>query len=314
MSVYWDKTKKRWRIEVTRDGQRLRKVAPAGLTKGEAEAWESQIVLNHFRQTQMGEKPEYTVVQAITKWAEERLPAMKSEDNARSHAAQLLGHIEGWKLSEVHHCAATYVAKNKDLAAATLYQRLAILRLVANLAYKRWGWLDAPVADKIEMPRVNNARHIYLTPEELQRLLVAAPNQAVEDAILIGAYTGLRLGEIMGLTPASIQDDLILLGIETKTGRPRAVPIHPVLGDAIARLPLGVSKRHVQQGFTRARAQVGLEHVHFHDLRHTCASWLVQAGVPLYTAGALLGHSSVKTTQRYAHLAVENLRDAMSRI
>lgn len=58
----------------------------------------------------------------------------------------------------------------------------------------------------------------------------------------------------------------------------------------------------------------GSLHIHFHDLRHTFASWLVQADVPLYTAGALLGHASTKTTARYAHLAADGLRDAIHKI
>ena len=64
----------------------------------------------------------------------------------------------------------------------------------------------------------------------------------------------------------------------------------------------------------QARVAIGRPDIHFHDLRHTTASWLVQAGVPLYTAGALLGHASTKTTARFAHLATESLRDAVDKL
>ncbi|MDE2473111.1 MAG: tyrosine-type recombinase/integrase [Bradyrhizobium sp.] len=62
---------------------------------------------------------------------------------------------------------------------------------------------------------------------------------------------------------------------------------------------------------TRAAAGVACR---WHDLRHTCASWLVQAGVPLHTVGEFLGHSSMAVTKRYAHLAPEHLAEAVNRL
>ncbi|MBL2562781.1 site-specific integrase, partial [Klebsiella pneumoniae] len=51
-----------------------------------------------------------------------------------------------------------------------------------------------------------------------------------------------------------------------------------------------------------------------HDLRHTFASWLVQAGVPLYTVRDLLGHTCITTTERYAHLQNEHLLSALNNL
>jgi hypothetical protein len=58
----------------------------------------------------------------------------------------------------------------------------------------------------------------------------------------------------------------------------------------------------------RKGARAGIEDFHLHDLRHTRAAWLAQAGVPLAQIRDLLGHSTIKVTERYAHLAPENAR------
>lgn len=313
MSVYLDKAKGRWRVEVTRHGQRRRVLAPPGATKAEAQQLEAQIIRGAWL-GELGKKPDSTVADALAKWAQEELPGKKSEKDYRNHAWHLLQHCGDYYLKDAADAAEAYKKSNKSLASATIYQRLAVLRRVCNLAYRRWGWLDAPVGEKISMPAVRNARHTYLTYEDVVALLIAADKQHTEDAILIGCFTGLRLGEIVGLTQSNLHGDLILLDANTKTGRPRAIPAHPVLADALSRLPLGVQKSAIQHCFNRARSTIGREDIHFHDLRHTTASWLVQAGVPLYTAGALLGHASTKTTARYAHLATESLRDAVGKL
>jgi integrase len=58
----------------------------------------------------------------------------------------------------------------------------------------------------------------------------------------------------------------------------------------------------------------GLGYLHFHDLRHSAASSMINEGVDLYTVGAVLGHKSPSSTKRYAHLATESLREAIGRI
>jgi len=60
--------------------------------------------------------------------------------------------------------------------------------------------------------------------------------------------------------------------------------------------------------------EAGIENFRFHDLRHTCASWLVQKEVPLKTVQEILGHKSFMTTLRYAHLAPELRSEAVERI
>jgi integrase len=72
-----------------------------------------------------------------------------------------------------------------------------------------------------------------------------------------------------------------------------------------------IHARNLVRAFTTARKKAGLEDVRFHDLRHTFATRLVQAGVDLYRVQRLLGHKTPTMTQRYAHHSPESLRDGV---
>lgn len=87
-----------------------------------------------------------------------------------------------------------------------------------------------------------------------------------------------------------------------------------VLRAHLSVLPLPIPYRAFMDSFWAARKAAGMEHVHFHDLRHSFASMLINQGVDLYTVGKLLGHASPATTQRYAHLADAPLRAAVNKL
>jgi site-specific recombinase XerD len=75
-----------------------------------------------------------------------------------------------------------------------------------------------------------------------------------------------------------------------------------------------LAKVTVQKQFRMARARVGLDHLRFHDVRHSAASEMINAGVDLYTVGAVLGHADARSTKRYAHLATQTLAAAVEKI
>jgi site-specific recombinase XerD len=67
----------------------------------------------------------------------------------------------------------------------------------------------------------------------------------------------------------------------------------------------------LKKAFRKAVKESASEHFRFHDLRHTFATRLVQAGIDLYQVTKLLGHKDISTTQRYAHYCSESLKDGV---
>jgi integrase len=74
----------------------------------------------------------------------------------------------------------------------------------------------------------------------------------------------------------------------------------------------GARIQSVKRSFATACRQAGIEDFRIHDLRHTCAAWLVSAGVALPEVRDLLGHGSITMTEKYAHLSPDNVRRAVA--
>jgi len=74
----------------------------------------------------------------------------------------------------------------------------------------------------------------------------------------------------------------------------------------------GAAWGSIRTGFERACREARLGDFRFHDLRHTCASWLVMAGRSLKEVQELLGHRTFAMTLRYAHLSPDRLREAVN--
>lgn len=142
----------------------------------------------------------------------------------------------------------------------------------------------------------------------------ACTNPFAAELIWVGAYTGLRRGELLRLTKDNIQNGYIVLDSKTKTGRPRLIPIHEKIADTITKLPLPISDAQLRKQWDKARLETGLTGIRFHDLRHTFASWLAANGAQATDIRDLLGHTNLKTTSRYTHLLGRHLKSVVNRI
>lgn len=216
----------------------------------------------------------------------------------------------------------------QGLAPATVNRRLALLGAVFASA-ERWGQLPAGQNPVRQVPplAVHNACERYLSGAELARLLKALdvePNRAVASLCLLLLLTGARRSEIANARWEHIDLQRGVLTVPVaKSGRARHVVLSRQAIDCIRALPrspgcawllpaprTGRPLTGVFPVWRRIRSRADLHDLRLHDLRHSYASFLVNAGRSLYEVQHLLGHANPRTTQRYAHLAPGTLRDA----
>lgn len=258
-----------------------------------------------------GREPERLIGDALEKWLIEHVPRLRSANKTRAHVRALMPYTNGRKLSEVSKVWAEIKAQEIHLAPATVNHKGRILRQTTRMAWREWGWLERPAAIAL-LPE--KPRETFLTTEQVEALARACPNPLAGDYVRLAAYTGIRRGHLLRLTHHEVKEGFLRLDRTSKTSSLQLVPLHPKVLEIAQRLPLPISEDQVRSSWAAARETCGLQDVRWHDLRHTCASWLVQAGVSLHTVSEVLGHSSLAMTRRYAHLAPGHLADAIKKL
>ena len=304
MPVYKDK-RGRYHVEFCQGGRRVHRVCPPDTPYAKAKEWETKLRQEVFRVDQLGGLPEYSLQQGIDRYIRE-YPG-KDKANIQGKARVIERFVGGRALGDVVSVAGE-IGNDGSVSPSTRNRRLAILRRVANLAYRKWGWLKEPLGDKISGLPENPSREVYLSKAQIRKLAEAQDNVQVKAAIYIAAYTGLRSGEILALKPEDIRVGVIHVRT-SKSGKPRMVPVIPKIRPWLRLLPIGLHKSTLSHAVSKA-----MPGVRFHDLRHSAASLLVAAGVDLYTISKILGHADTRMSARYAHMEVKALKKAMRKL
>jgi integrase len=210
--------------------------------------------------------------------------------------------------------------------AATANRHLALLKRALGLAVT-WGKLDKSPVRGIRLHQENNQRQRYLSGHELSRFLMALkeePSRSLADALRLLLVTGARREEVLQARWDEIDLDRRQWFLpKTKSGKSRFVLLNDTAVDLLYDRPRTPNNPYVfpgknpgqpicnpYKGFQRILHRAGIKDLRIHDLRHSFASLAINHGASLYEVQHLLGHADSKTTQRYAHLASDRLRDA----
>jgi integrase/recombinase XerD len=228
------------------------------------------------------------------------------------------------------------------LAPTSLRRRAAAIRGFYRFAFGE-GFITLDIGAHLDLPRMPRLLPETLTLAETERLLAAAPAEALLDRALLELLyaAGLRISEALRLDLEDVSLDGAFVRVIGKGDRERLVPVGEVALDALRAWLVGaraalVAAHHVepvrggpmflgpsgrrlarQQAWTivkRAAAAAGLSgRVSPHTLRHSFATHLLEGGADLRIVQELLGHASISTTQLYTHVTGERIREVYAR-
>ncbi|MDO5691127.1 MAG: site-specific integrase [Pseudomonadota bacterium] len=250
----------------------------------------------------------------MTIYLKERVPHLKAGLNTARELALMLPFYHGRPLEALADVCKAYRLKGvkengSPLSPATLRNRIRYLTAACRYAWKQHGMGDGDPAARVVAPTVQNERHQYLTREQVLMICRQCRNKTARQAIRIAFYSGMRLGEIL---VAEISGQAWVLR-DTKNGNPRIVPMHPKAA-AAARAFKPCPKITIQRAWEKARDRAGFHGHTFHDLRHSAATAMANAGVDLFTLGRVLGHKDSRSTARYSHHHIDTLAAAVGKI
>ncbi len=213
---------------------------------------------------------------------------------------------------------------------SSVNRELNTLKNMVRKAYE-WGYLPENFSSQIKkLKDSTQAKKVrFFSKQEIEKLLKVA-SETVKKIILIGINTGFRAGEIANLTWADIDFSRKVAIIQAKQDwQPkdndlREVPLKNKFVKLLKKWKQNSNSEYVlgkkftteqlSSLFRKYARLAGIKDASIHTLRHTYASHLAMAGVDLYTIAKLLGHSDVSTTQIYAHLLPDILRNAVNKL
>jgi integrase len=308
----------RYCVDFTAARRRIFRRCPPGATKAQAVAYEAKLRADMWREKLNGKRPAVSLAACLQHHIERSIKGTPSEGKAEVSVYRLAPYAEGKTIDQAYECAQEFIkAARAHYAVATINLSLAALRRACSLAFEA-GWTEHYIGKRIRLLPGAVRRQVWCTPAEVGELVAAAKYQRTKDLIVLLAYTGLRLGELVRLRREDVRAGVIYArsGKARQAGGEsvRLIPVHPAIRAAVRRLPLEGAPRNLQAAFNWARKKAGLERVRVHDLRHTFGSWLAQQGVEGHTISELMGHKAAATTARYTHLNVEAKRRAVGRL
>jgi len=324
--------KKRWYVTIRKKGYPTTSAVFDSKTR--AKEWEAKIEseMREGRYLPISSSGKHTLADLIDRYTKEVLPG-KAKTTQESDFGRLawwrenLGYVSMKHLTPdvIQEALPKIATSGRGNGPTSIRRHVAVLSAAIQSA-REWKWINTNPAHEVNLPKEPKGRQRYLTKEELSRLLKTvhqSSNPMLAPAVLLSLSTGIRRGELLSLTWDQVDLDrghVTLLDTKNKTDR--GVPLTQgaieVLRDygKLRRMDTklvfpgksGQKGIYFNRAWTAALKSAKIKNFRWHDLRHTCASYLAMSGVSMLAIAELLGHKTLQMTKRYSHLSSDTLR------
>ena len=275
---------------------------------------------------------EILVTDVLSDYLKERGPKVAAPDRIAYAVSALVDFWEGRTVGDVSPQTCGRYAEKRGRSAGTVRRELTVLRAAINYAHKT-GRVTRPVP--VELPERPEARDRWVTRKEAARLIRAARTQQARLYmplfILLGLYTGRRKEAILSLRWPQVdleagRIDFELAGRRRTNKKRGKVPIPARLMPHLRRAKKrgtemgyvlhidGKRIGDIKKGFAAACHRAGLEGVSPHTLRHTAATWLMQARTDPWQAAGFLAMSLPTLLKTYGHHHPDHMKEAAENI
>ena len=312
--------------------------------KTDAQKWvqQTEAAIRQGRHFKTTESKRHTLSKAIERYIADVIPTKPK------NSINQVGQLHWWKEQLGDYLLAditpALIAQYRDKLArspsqrsesrspATVNRYLAVLSHLFTMTVKEWGWLEDNPLRKVTKPKEPRGRVRFLSDEERTRLLEEckkSESQYLYTAVVLALSTGGRRMEILGLPWKDVDFTRGIITLhETKNGERRILPL---AGHALELMKQHARVRHVNCGlvfpgknfsnpidlrtpFENALKRAGITDFRWHDLRHSCASYLAMNGASLAEIAEILGHKTLQMVKRYAHLSEAHTSKVVTRM
>jgi integrase len=329
-----------YRVKVRRKGASLQTATFHRLTDARKWAQVTEGAVLEGRHFKTAEAKRHTLAELVDRYTREILPR-KSRSSIYMQTLQL----DWWKAQLGQRALAditpALLAEYREKLAhgeeqprsnATVVRYMAALSHAFTIAVREWNWLDDSPMRKVSKPKEPRGRVRFLSDEERQQLLGTckqSPSAYLYYVVVLALSTGARKMELLSLTwrDVDLQRGVITLH-DTKNGERRVLPL---AGPALALMcehakvrridtPLvfprddGRKPLDIRSAWETALKRADIEDFRFHDLRHSCASYLAMNGASLAEIAEILGHKTLAMVKRYAHLSEAHTARVVARM